>query len=159
MKTTALLSITALLSCTLGCEVPELEVPDKPAAPAKQLADQAEPEESADEIPDSEPPVTSSPRPVTANDPAKGKKSRAAGGYLGAVAHSRFYAEHQIIFMNVTKAIQLDWAMNGEYPRSHDEFMERIIKFNKIKLPELEEGVQYLYDPEDHMLKIHRPEN
>ena len=36
MKTTALLSFTALLSCTLGCEVPEMEVSTGPAAVEKQ---------------------------------------------------------------------------------------------------------------------------
>jgi len=36
--------------------------------------------------------------------------------------------------------------------------MKKIVDFNKIQLPELDEGVEYIYDPEDHKLKIHRPD-
>ncbi len=160
MRTTTCLPLAALLSCTLGCEVPELETSPRPAAPAKQVAEAEEPEaeEEVDETPDSEPPVTPTPRAVTPNDPVKGKKSRAAGGYLGAIGHSRFYAEHKLIFDSITHVLNLYWGEHGEYPPSHEVFMDKIIKFNQIQLPQLEEGVEYIYDPEDHLLKIHRPE-
>ncbi len=115
-------------------------------------------EEEVDEIPDSEPPVTSTPRPVTPNDPVKGKKSRAAGGYLGAIGHSRFFIEHKLIFDSITHVLNLYWGEHGEYPPSHEVFMDKIIKFNQIQLPVLEAGVEYIYDPEDHLLKIHRTE-
>ena len=160
MRTTAFLSLTALLSCTLGCEVPELEASREPAAPARQMAkaEESEAEEEVDETPDSEPSVTSTPQAVTPNDPVKGKKSRAAGGYLGAVGHARFFAEHKLIFDSITHVLNLYWGEHGEYPPSHEVFMDKIIKFNQIQLPQLEEGVEYIYDPEDHLLKIHRPE-
>jgi len=158
-------AVVALLSLgfAMGCEVPELEGVDAPSTvPAKQAA--AEETDKPDagwektEVVDREPAVTSEPREVTANDPTKGKKSRQAGGYLGAVGHSRFYAEHKLIFTSIEHALNLYWATEGNYPKTHDEFMKKIVDFNKIQLPELDEGVEYIYDPEDHKLKIHRPD-
>jgi len=104
------------------------------------------------------PPTTTESREFTAKDGKQGKKSRTAGGYLGAVASTRFTAVNQLTIHSYQHALQLYWGEKGYYPKTHEEFMEKIIKFNQIKLPELEEGDQYIYDPEDHTLKIHRPE-
>ena len=166
-NTSALASLLSLTFFSLGCEVPELEGVQSASAPAVQqpapepaAEDDGEPQDTApaDTAPaDGPPAVTSEPREVTANDPKKGKKSRQAGGYLGAVGHARFYAEHKLIFSQVEHALNLYWGLEGEYPQSHEEFMEKIIKANQIQLPELDEGVEYLYDPEDHKLKIHSP--
>ena len=43
-------------------------------------------------------------------------------------------------------------------PRSHEEFMERIIKENAIELPILPDGHRYRYDPESEDLLIERPQ-
>jgi len=168
MNTRNLLAVVAIFSFgfAIGCDVPELEGIDAPSAmPAPRASaeiTEGEAEKKKEgweqtELVDMEPAVTSTPREVTANDPTKGKRSRQAGGYLGAVGHTRFYAEHKMIFINVDKAMQLYWAPEGKYPATHEEFMEKVIKFNQIQLPELDEGVEYIYDPEDHKLKIHRP--
>jgi hypothetical protein len=109
--------------------------------------------------PNEPPAVTSTPRELTGLDPAKGKKSRAAGGYLGAVAGARFYAEHSMIFNNMKHSLDLFNASEGRYPNSHEEFMTAIIQANQIALPELDPGVEYIYDPEDHKLKIWQPED
>lgn len=109
--------------------------------------------------PNEPPAVTDAPREVSDLDPAKGKKSRAAGGYLGAVAGARFYAEHSMIFNNMKHSLDLFNASEGRYPNSHEEFMTAIIQANQIALPELDPGVEYIYDPEDHKLKIWQPED
>jgi hypothetical protein len=173
MRTTALLSLTALLSCTLGCEVPEIETSPRPAAPAKQVAEAEEPEaESAKEgyLPDGridmsgvsgEPPMTNStPREVTARDPKKGKLSRRSGGYLGTTVRMIPWAENETIFMMVKHNLAIYDAAEGHFPRSHEEFMEKFMPqyYPGVQLPELELGDEYIYDPEDHLLKIHRPE-
>jgi len=36
--------------------------------------------------------------------------------------------------------------INGHYPKSHEEFMQKIIKENMIKLPDLLPGQRYVYD-------------
>lgn len=109
--------------------------------------------------PNEPPAVDGAPREVTALDPAKGKKSRAAGGYFGAIGGARFYAEHSMIFNNMKHSLDLFNATEGRYPNSHEEFMTTIIQANQIALPELDPGVEYLYDPEDHQLKVWRPED
>ena len=65
------------------------------------------------------------------------------GGGLGTTALStRVRTEERVRFMEVDKAMSLYKATNGELPKSHDEFMEKIIKANQIKLPELRGGRQ-----------------
>ena len=93
--------------------------------------------------------VTDEPREFTANDPMKGRRSRAAGGYLGAVAGARFWAEHQIIINQIKQALQLYWAEKGDYPQTQEEFMQKIIKLNQIQLPELMADEEYVYVPEE----------
>jgi hypothetical protein len=90
----------------------------------------------------------------TANDPKRGKRSRGVGGYAGAVFGARFWAEHQMIINNIKHALDLYNAEHGNYPKTHEEFMEKIIDTNQIALPELDEGQEYIYDPEDHTLKF-----
>ena len=149
MKTLTFLSLAALLMLTLGCEVPEIDVPESSATVADEPTQQAPAEVAS---------APSEPREATGLDPKKGKKSRNEGGYLGSVLGAGMYAQHQAIFLQVKNAINLDYGLNGDFPKSHEEFMERVIKFNHLQLPELDEGDEYLYDPEDHTLKIYRPE-
>jgi hypothetical protein len=178
MKTTALLSFTALLSCTLGCEVPEMEVASGPAAVGKQ-AEKTEktklfgkedwylPDGRVDMTGvDGEPPMTTStPRPVTAKDPKKGKLTRRDGAALGTIVQTRFWAEYQTIFEIVIPSQLATYeALKGRPPKSHEEFMDDFIgeflqqSHPGFSLPELEPGDEYIYDPEDKKLKIYRPE-
>ena len=48
-------------------------------------------------------------------------------------------------------------ASEGRNPESHEEFMEKIVKFNQIKLPELPPGHKYVYDPATEQLMVERP--
>jgi hypothetical protein len=103
-----------------------------------------------DELPEIETPVTNTPRPFNPHDPIKGRRSRRAAGQLGlgAVASAKFFAEHQMVIINVKHANQLYLAETGDYPKSHEEFMEKIIKANGIPLPALEPEHEYIYVPE-----------
>jgi hypothetical protein len=87
---------------------------------------------------------------VTAHSPKKGR-SLEGGGYLSVVTGTRFWAEHQIILDNIHHAMQLYQAEHGEYPKTQEEFMQKIIKPNEpaTRLPELPEGWDYFYDPQD----------
>ncbi|MCG8447975.1 MAG: hypothetical protein MI725_00150 [Pirellulales bacterium] len=163
MNTQSLLSLTTLLVFAVGCEVPSADTPQGAPAPVAE-APETETSEKADTRIDmsgvaGEPlPTTAAPREFTAKDPKQGKLSRQAGGYLGAVTSTRFTAVNRTTIYLYQHAMNLYNAEKGHYPKTHEEFMEKIIKFNQIKLPELEEGDEYLYDPEDHTLKIYRPE-
>ena len=58
--------------------------------------------------------------------------------------------------LQIEHAVKLFHGLEGRYPKDYDEFMEKIIKANSIKLPVLDaNGVwQYQYDEENHELKV-----
>lgn len=174
MKTTALLSLTALLSCTLGCEVPPLEASRGPSVRTKQAATTEKTELFGKEdwyLPDGrvdmsgvegEPPMTTStPREVTWKDPKQGKLTRRDGGALGAGGLNAIpKAKNETTFLMIKHNLNIYDAAKGHFPRSHEEFMEDFLPNYypaALPLPELEKGDEYLYDPEDHLLKIYRP--
>ena len=94
-------------------------------------------------------------RKVTIDDMRRGKSLR-GGGYLATVLSARFRAEHKLILIQVEHAMNLYNGLHGHYPKSHDEFMTNVIQANSLQLPELDEGFEYLYDPDDHQLKMRR---
>lgn len=56
----------------------------------------------------------------------------------------------------ITHTLNLFNAAEGRYPKDHEEFMERIIKENNIKLPVLPFKGRYMYDVEKHELIVVR---
>lgn len=62
----------------------------------------------------------------------------------------------QLATLNIDQAVALFQAEQGEYPKSHEEFMTRIIQPNHIRLPGLPAGLEYQYDVENHKLRIVR---
>jgi hypothetical protein len=55
-------------------------------------------------------------------------------------------------------ALRLYEAENGRYPKDYNEFMEKIIKANNIRLPVLPGKMQYQYDEVNHQLIVVKPE-
>ncbi|MFO1021549.1 MAG: hypothetical protein U0903_12755 [Planctomycetales bacterium] len=51
-------------------------------------------------------------------------------------------------------ALELYRAENDRYPKTYEEFMEKIIKANNIELPVLPAKMKYKYDVENHKLVI-----
>lgn len=176
MKFNVFIAIVSL-AAVAGCEVPELEMPQ--VAATAQPAQDAEPsrlEEAAHVDPEAylpdgrvdmsgvagEPPMTNGiPREVVAKDPKKGKLSRRAGGMLGTNMQAMPWVENETKFNIVLKSTLAQYeAINSRYPASHQEYMEKFIPEmcpQVLPLPELEPGDEYIYDPEDHLLKIWRP--
>jgi hypothetical protein len=152
MKASTYRSAAALLfAAALGCDAPAL--PTGPATPpaAEVPVEKEKPIVAGipgEELPEIETPVTSTPRPFNSHDPIKGRRSRRAGGGLGAIGGARFHIEYQNIINNINHANQLYWAEHGDWPKSNDEFMEKIIEFNELVLPELEPQHEYIYVPE-----------
>lgn len=54
----------------------------------------------------------------------------------------------------IEHALNLFNASEGRYPKDHDEFMQRIIKENNIRLPVLPHKARYEYDVENHQLVV-----
>ncbi|HUQ69994.1 MAG TPA: hypothetical protein VM165_10750 [Planctomycetaceae bacterium] len=55
---------------------------------------------------------------------------------------------------HIEHALNLYNATEGHYPKSYEEFMEQIIKANRIELPVLPGGKKYQYDVENHQLVV-----
>lgn len=73
-------------------------------------------------------------------------------------ARALFRTRQRVVFdIQIPQAMQLYKALNGKSPETHDEFMQQIIKANRIQLPKLPEGQRYVYDPEKKELMVERP--
>jgi hypothetical protein len=90
-----------------------------------------------------------------------GLKGRSLDQYEGIVVtpvKALFSAKERVVFeIQIPHALNLYQASEGELPKSHEEFMEKIVEANKIKLPQLPPKAEYLYDPETGELMVRRP--
>jgi hypothetical protein len=90
-----------------------------------------------------------------------GIKGRSLDQYEGVIvtpAKAYFSARERIVFeVQVPSALNLYKASEGQAPKSHDEFMEKIVQANQIKLPPLPQGHKYVYDPMTEQLMVERP--
>ena len=61
---------------------------------------------------------------------------------------------------NLTYNVQIPHAMNlykathGRAPQTHDEFWREIIQANNLKMPDLNDGCSYEYNPEKEVLEV-----
>ena len=87
-----------------------------------------------------------------------GKKGRGyGGGVVSEPIRAMFRTEQRLQLMNMDRAMKMYKAEKGYSPKTHDIFMDKIIKANGIELPELPEGERYVYDPEQAELMVERP--
>ncbi len=112
--------------------------------------------------------ATGQPERVKAT-PGVGKRGRDYGtDPISTLISARFKAEQKIRFLQIVQPMQMYRVEHGHFPETHEEFMEKIIKANSIKLPELAPGEQYVYDvekaaemthydPKDPPLLVERP--
>ncbi len=86
-----------------------------------------------------------------------GEKSQKikGSGYLPTVVRSRYRMEESIHLSNARHALDLYKASHdGRGPKTHEKYMEKIIKENYVKLPKLPEGQRYRYDPDTEELMV-----
>jgi len=76
---------------------------------------------------------------------------------LTAVSGTYTAALGRLEISQIEHAVNLFHASEDRYPKDMDEFMQRIIKENNIKLPVLAGGKKYQYDVENHTLVIVDP--
>jgi hypothetical protein len=60
----------------------------------------------------------------------------------------------QAASQNIKHALDLYQAETGEFPKTYEEFMEKIIKANNIALPKLPFYQEYAYDAPNHKLIV-----
>ena len=89
-------------------------------------------------------------------DVGMGEKGHYGEGVLTTPLDIRWRAEERFILGNIQKAMDLYKAENNRAPKTHQEFMDKIIKANMIKLPELPEGEEYVYDPKSEQLMVQK---
>ncbi|MBN1393705.1 MAG: hypothetical protein JW959_01555 [Pirellulales bacterium] len=119
-------------------------------------APRPEPEQTVESTPERTPAKTIETAAKKAA-PGVGKKGRGYGqGVVATPIASMFAAEQKIIFLQIEHAEKLFKAEHGRMPKDHEEYMEKIIKANQIKLPELPEGERYRYDSEKEQLMVER---
>jgi hypothetical protein len=80
-----------------------------------------------------------------------GQRGRSLDQYEGAVVTpvKSLFSTQEFLTYNVavTQALNLYEAEHGNRPKTHQEFMDKIIKANNIHLPELPPGRTYRWDP------------
>ena len=78
-----------------------------------------------------------------------GKKGRDYKPGLITTPVSMYFRGPQMVAfrIQIPDAMNKYKGVNGHYPKSQKEFMQKIIKENQINLPELPYGKRYFYDP------------
>jgi hypothetical protein len=86
------------------------------------------------------------------------KGSDLGQGLVSTPVKAYFLTKERLVFeAQIPHAMNLYAASNGRKPKSHEEFMEQIIKFNNIQLPQLPAHSRYVYDPETGELMVEHP--
>lgn len=114
-----------------------------------------------------------------AGSPAPSQPAQAVPAGVGAGQAGRSLDQHEGVYVTpvkaifstqeflaynvaVTSALNLYEAEHGSRPKTHQEFMDKVIKPNGIKLPELPPGHTYRWDPtqgEKGELMVDPPKN
>lgn len=68
------------------------------------------------------------------------------------------FEQKAVLEIQIPQALQLFKATEGRFPKSHEEFMQKIVQANRIVLPELPEGAVYQFNTEKGELWVY-PEN
>jgi hypothetical protein len=162
----------------VGCETRRQPSPQSPPQQQQPAPSQPQPKQQEQPAP-SQPkqqqePAPSQPSPSpqqpAANPPATpappmeqkkaevgvGKKGRGYGqGVIATPAATLFAAKERLIFEDlIPHAMDIFKATEDRAPKTHEEFMEKIIKANDIRLPALPPGHSYKYDPAQSQLMV-----
>ncbi|MCH2202594.1 MAG: hypothetical protein MK102_11535 [Fuerstiella sp.] len=62
--------------------------------------------------------------------------------------------KQRIAGLGIEHAVNLFHATEGRYPKDYEEFMQRIIKENNMRLPDPAKGFSYEYDVVNHKLVV-----
>ena len=88
----------------------------------------------------------------------EGRKLKGKEGVMITPVKALFNTKQRVAFeFKVEPALRLYEAEKGHRPKTHEEFMDKIIKFNQIDLPEWPAGQEYIYDPAKGELMVKRP--
>ena len=78
------------------------------------------------------------------------------GKMISGPASALFNVKQKAVLeIQIPHALQLFQATEGRLPKSHEEFMEKIVTANNLVLPELPEGAVYKFDVEKGELWVY----
>lgn len=87
----------------------------------------------------------------------QGQSLKNESGIMVEAAKAYFNVRQRSVFdIQIPQALKLFEATEGRKPRSQEEFMERIVKANNIKLPTLPGNDKYVYDVERGELMVEK---
>jgi len=90
--------------------------------------------------------------------PDGGQQVREEGGdKVNIINHTRqgaSYAIHEIARLKVKQSLELFRATEGRYPKTHQEFMEKVFDVYVQELPMPVTSCEYHYDVENHELLV-----
>jgi hypothetical protein len=78
---------------------------------------------------------------------AVGSRAPMEGGYFAAIGSARRHVLNVVDTLAWTQGVRNFKAEQGRKPKDHAEFMSRVVEYYELQLPQLEEGQEYLYDP------------
>lgn len=77
------------------------------------------------------------------------RNEQGVGKIIASSAVAYFNTKEKVVFeIQIPHAMNLYRALEGNFPKTHEQFMNKIIKENQIQLPELKPGMQYKYRPD-----------
>ena len=83
------------------------------------------------------------------------EKHGTTGDVVAGPAKVLFRTKEKIVFeIQIPQALNLYKAEHGKGPQSHEEFMEKIIRANRIQLPKLPPGQRYEFNVEKQELWV-----
>ncbi len=174
----ALLGLVAVLACLTSCSKgtptatpppaatsgsppPAANAPSSPdfSAALKQAA--ASPPAAPAAPPADTPPQTEPEMVTEVASEGVGTKGHGYGGdVITEPVRVYFRVQERVVFeIDIPNALKTFKALDPDNkgPKSHEEFMEKIVKEYSINLPNLPEGARYRYDPESETLFVDRP--
>ena len=133
-----------------GYEAASQPQPQSPPANTNQNPDPADPEEIKEPV-----------REVAGvGSGIKGRSLDDSEGFVVTPAKTLFGVRERLVFeVQVPHALNLYKATVGRMPQTHQEFIEKVINPNQIKLPTLPPGQTYVFDPEKEMLMVEKRGN
>lgn len=139
----------------LGCDPPPPAAQSNTGSPAPPPPPGAVAPPAAVETPP--PPATE----TVKAEQGVGIRGRSLDEYEGVVVtpvKSLFaFRESAVFKIQLPDALNKFNAFEGRNPTSHEEFMEKVVQANNIRLPELPPGERYVFDPATNELMVERP--
>ena len=160
--------VTAMIGCVgfAGCDFPDVQRPvasniggmdtDGGVATAGQSGNTDTTQTANPPAPPAQPQVYH----TTAQAGDSGfKKGQGYGrmSIFGSNVASLYRTNERINLQMIEYNMKLYKAEHGNAPKTHEEFMSKIIQAGMIKLPELKEGCRYEYNPQTEELEIVHP--